>query len=73
MYSDQCNSTVVKYVGLIFSLFDIASAQEVSFGIPQCINVFFMDLPVASFVFYPSLLTAKSVDSVVVHDGFFFL
>ena len=29
-----------------------------------------MDLPVSSFVFHSSLLTAKSVDLVVAHDGF---
>ena len=36
-------------------------------------NAFFMDLPVSSFVSYSSLLsllTAKSVDLVVAHDGF---
>jgi len=29
-----------------------------------------MDLPVPSFVFHSSLLTVKSVDSVVAYDGF---
>jgi len=29
-----------------------------------------MDLPVSSFVFHSSLLTVKSVDWVVAHDGF---
>jgi len=36
-------------------------------------NTFFMDLPVPSFVFHSSLLTGKSVDSVVARDGFLFL
>jgi len=48
-----------------FSLFDIASAREVPFGILQYI-------PVSSFVCHSSLLTARSVDLVVARDGFFF-
>jgi len=32
-----------------------------------------MDLPMPSFVFHSSLLTAKSVDLVVAHDGFLFV
>ena len=34
MPSDQRNSITVKATGLIFSLFDVASAREVPFGIP---------------------------------------
>ena len=33
-------------------------------------NAFFMDLPVSSFVSHSSLLTVKSVDLEVAHDGF---
>jgi len=33
-------------------------------------NAFFRDLPVSSFLFHSSLLTVKSVNLVVVHDGF---
>ena len=33
-------------------------------------NAFFMDIPVSSFVSHSSLLTVKSVDLVVVRDGF---
>jgi len=33
-------------------------------------NVFFRDLPVSSFVFHSSLLTVKSISSVVARDGF---
>jgi len=57
------------------SIFNLALAREVPFGIPQCstYNAFFMDLPVPSFVFHFSLLTGKSIDSVVAHDGFFFV
>jgi len=32
-----------------------------------------MDLPVPSFVFHSSLLTAKSIDLVVARDGFLFV
>ena len=34
MPSDQRNSITAKATGLIFSLFDVASAREVPFGIP---------------------------------------
>ena len=40
MLSDKCNSITAKATCLIFSLFDIALAQQVPFGIPlyvQCI------------------------------------
>jgi len=36
-------------------------------------NAFFMDSPVPSSVYHSSLLTVKSVDSVVAHDGFLFV
>jgi len=35
--SDSCNSTMAKATGLIFSLFDVTSAQEMSFAYMQCI------------------------------------
>ena len=35
MPSDQRNSITAKATGLIFSLFNIASAREVHFRIPQ--------------------------------------
>jgi len=35
MPSDKCNSIMAKATGMIFSLFDVASAQEVPFGISQ--------------------------------------
>ena len=69
MLSDKHNLIAAKATGLIFSLFDIASAREVPFGIPQYVQCF-MDLPVSSFVSYSSLLTAKSVNLVVACDGF---
>jgi len=40
MPSDSCNLTMVKAMGLIFLLFDIASVREVPFAMPlyiQCI------------------------------------
>ena len=38
MPSDQRNSTMAEATGLIFSLFDVAIAREVPFGIPQYIQ-----------------------------------
>ena len=38
MPSDKLNSITAKAMGLIFSLFDIASARQVLFGIPQYIR-----------------------------------
>ena len=35
MPADKCNSITAKAMDLIFSLFDIALAREVSFGILQ--------------------------------------
>jgi len=37
MPSDSRNSTMAKAMGLIFSLFNVASAREVPFAIPLCI------------------------------------
>ena len=36
--SDKCNSITTKATSLIFSLFDVASAWEVPFGIPQYVQ-----------------------------------
>ena len=38
MPSDQYNSITAEATGLIFSLFDVASAREVPFGILQYIE-----------------------------------
>ena len=38
MPSDKHNSITAKAKGLIFSLFDVASAREVPFGIPQYVQ-----------------------------------
>ena len=38
MPSDRRNSITAKVTGLIFALFDIASAQEVPYGTPQYVQ-----------------------------------
>jgi len=38
MPSDKRNSITAKATGLIFSLFDVASAREVPFGTPQYVQ-----------------------------------
>ena len=38
MPSDKHNSITAKATGLMFSLFDVASAQDVPFGIPQYVQ-----------------------------------
>ena len=67
MPSEKHNLIPAKATGLIFSLFNIASAQEVPFGIPQYIQCILHGL---TSVLHSSFLTAKSVDLVVVRDGF---
>jgi len=59
MPSAHHNSITAKAMGwLVLSLFNVVLVQEMPFA-----NVFFMD----SFVSHLSLLTAKSVNLVVVH------
>ena len=38
MLSDKCNPIMAKAMGLIFSLLDIASAQQVPFYKLQCVH-----------------------------------
>ena len=38
MPSDKRNSIMAKATALIFSLFDVASARQVPFGIPQYVQ-----------------------------------
>ena len=53
------------------SLFDVTSAQQVPFGIPQYVQCIFHGLlPVSPFVSHLPLLTAKSVDLAKACDGF---
>ena len=70
MPSDKRNSITAKATGLILSLFDITSARQVPLAYRSTYNVFFMDLPVSSFVSHSSLLTGKGVDLVQQRDGY---
>ena len=71
MPSDKRYSIMAQAMGLIFSLFDVASAQEVYLlAYHSMYSAFFVDLPVSSFVSHSSLLTAKSVNLAVARDGF---
>ena len=71
MPSDKRISITAKATGLIFSLFDIALARQVPFGIPQYVQCILHGLTTVSyFVSHSSLLTAKSVDLVIARDGF---
>ena len=70
MPSVKHNLIMAKAMGLIFSLFDIASSL---LAYRSTWNVFFKDLPVSSFVFHSSLLTVKIVDLVVTCDGFLYV
>jgi len=63
---------MVKVTDLIFSSFNVTSACKVPFGIIYtCImHSSWTYVPVPSFVFHSSLLTVKSVNSVVAWHGF---
>jgi len=63
--ADSYNLTMAKAKGLIFSLFDVASAREVLLPYRCTYNASFMDLPVPSFVYYSSLLIAKKCQFAV--------
>ena len=72
MSSDKRNMITDKATGLIFSLFNVASARE---AYCSTYNAFFMDLPVSSFVSsfvsHSSLPTVKSVDLAIAHVASF--
>ena len=70
MPSDKRNSITAKATGLMFSLFDVASAREVPFGISQYIQCILHRLTGVLLCVPFILLTAKSVDLVVVRNGF---
>ena len=59
MPSNKHNSIVAKATGLIFSLFDIASARQVLLAYCSMYNAFFMDLP-ASVLLCVSFIFADS-------------
>ena len=63
MPSDKRNSIMAKATGLIFSLFDVTSAQQVPFGVPQYVQCILHGLTSV-------LLCPKNVDLAVVRDGF---
>ena len=61
-------------MGLIFSLFDVASVLEVPLlAYRSMSNAFFGYLPESSFVFHSSLLTANNINLVVACDGFLYV
>ena len=61
---------MAKATGLVFSLFNIASAEHVLFGMPQYVHCILHGLTGISFMSNPYLLIVKGVDLVVAHDGF---
>ena len=70
MPSDKHKSITAKPTGLIFSLFDVASAQQVPFDIPQYIQCIIHGLTsvllCVPFIFADS----EGVDLAVARDGF---
>jgi len=62
MPSDSRNSTMAKATGLIFSLFNVASAWEVPFAMPLYIQCILNGFTRAT---HSSLLTTKGIDFVV--------
>ena len=70
MSSDKRNSIMAKATGLFFHCSTLLRPERCILAHRSMYNTFFMDLPVSSFVSHLSLLTAKSVDLVVAHDGF---
>ena len=70
MPSDKHNSITAKATGLIFSLFDVALARLVPFGMLQYVQCILHGLTSVLLVSHSSLLTAKSVNLVVARAGF---
>ena len=60
MPSDNRNSITAKETGLIFSLFDVASAREVPFGIPRYVQYILHGLILTSVLFYVPFIFADS-------------
>ena len=61
-FSDKRNLITIKATGLNFSLFNIDTAQEVPFGMPQYVQYILYALTTVLFCVYSFLLTVKSVD-----------
>ena len=57
------NPITAKTMGLIFSLFDVASSRDVPFGIPQYVQCTHHGLSLSFFVSHFFLLTAQGADS----------
>ena len=70
MPSDKYNLVMAKAMGLIFLLFDVASARQVPFGLPQYVQCILHGLPSVLLVSHSSMLTAKSVNLAIARDGF---
>ena len=68
MPSDKCNSIMAKAIGLIFSMFNVASAREVPFGIPQYIQCILHGL--TSVLLCVPFIFADSEKCRFAHDGF---
>ena len=74
MPPDKHNSIMAKVTGLMFSLFDVALAREVPFGIPQYIQCILHGLTSVLLYVPFILLTAKSVETEIIrifHSGYF--
>ena len=70
MPSDKHNSVTDKDTGILFSLLDITSAQQVPFGILQYIQCMHHGLKIfLNFVLIFFSLTVQGIVAVV-HDGF---
>ena len=71
MPSDKHNSITAKAKDLVFLHCSMSLRPErCLLAYRSTYNAFFMDLPVSSCVSHSSLLTRKTVDFAVAHDGF---
>jgi len=70
MPSDSHNSTIAKATGLIFSLFSVASAREVPFAIPLCMQCILHGLTTA-LLCVPFIFVRHEVS--IARDGFHLL
>jgi len=68
MLLDKQNLIMAKAMALIFHCLMLFQPERCLLAYHSMYNIFFMDLPVSSFVFHSSLLIAKTVDLVVAHD-----
>ena len=68
MPSDKRNLIAAKATGLIFSLFNVASAREVPFGMPQYIQCILHGL--TSVLLCVPFTFAGSKTEAVARDGF---